>query len=147
MPDAQSKFFTRRQDMRRIQLRQDGQRLNYWFATAQNAVFRHGESFSRVVGWSLVTMILFSFVYPLGGWIKKEGSTGEVVQVYTYDAIIESPVLLWESFNHSAQLFLTGGGPLKPTGTVAEMLMFVESLIAPILLALIVFVLGRRAAR
>jgi hypothetical protein len=36
---------------------------------------------------------------------------------------------------------------LKPVGTIGEVLMFVESLIAPILLALIVFVLGRRAAR
>lgn len=148
-PDKQSTFFIHRQDMRREQLRIQEQfpRLNYWFAELQNAVFRHGESFSRVVGWTLLTMAFFSVLYPLGGWIEKEASTGEVVQVYTYNAIIESPVLLWESFHHSAQLFLTGGGPLKPTNTVGEMLMFVESLIAPILLALIVFVLGRRAAR
>jgi hypothetical protein len=63
------------------------------------------------------------------------------------DAIVESPLLLWESFNHSARLFLTGTGPLKPVGIVGEVLMFGESLIAPILLALIIFVLGRRAAR
>jgi hypothetical protein len=63
------------------------------------------------------------------------------------DAIVGSPPLLWESFNHSARLFLTGPGPLKPVGIVGEVLMFGESLIALILLALIVFVLGRRAAR
>jgi Uncharacterized low-complexity proteins len=148
-PDKQGTFFAHRQDMRRKQLRieESFPHLNYWFAELQNAVFRHGESFSRVVGWALATMAFFAFVYPLGGWVKKESATGEVVQVYTYDAIIESPLLLWESFNHSARLFLTGGGPLKAIGTIGEVLMFVESLTAPILLALIVFVLGRRAAR
>jgi uncharacterized protein YjbI with pentapeptide repeats len=142
MPDAQSKFFTRRQDMRRLQLRQDGQRLNYWFAAAQNAVFRHGESFSRVVGWSVGTIVAFALVFPLGGWFQSE-STGAI----TYDAIAESPTLLWKTFYHSTLLFLTGSGPLNTIGTGGEILTTLEALIAPILLALLIFVLGRRAAR
>lgn len=149
LPESQSKFFARRQDMRREQLRiqESFPRLSYWFAELQNSVFRHGESFSRVVGWGFITILFFSFVYPLGGWVKKETPTGEVAQVYTYDEVIESPILFWESFYHSGKLFLTGSGTLTPSGTVGEILMLVESLIAPILLALIVFVLGRRAAR
>nr|ABQ75790.1 hypothetical protein [uncultured haloarchaeon] len=145
--DEQAKFFVRRQDMRRTQLREDGRQVEYWFAEAQNAVFRHGESFSRVVAWSVGTIIAFAFLYPIGGWLKKESPTGELQQIYTYDAIVDSPILLLESFNHSALLFLTGTGPLKPVGFIGEVLTTSETLIAPILLLLLVFVLGRRAAR
>ena len=69
------------------------------------------------------------------------------MNVYTYDEILNSPVRLFESIYHSALLFLTGNGPLKPVGNIGKALTTVEALIAPILLALIVFVLGRRAAR
>ena len=142
LPDEQGKFFARRQDMRRAQLREDGRRLEYWFAEAQNAVFRHGESFSRVVGWSIGTIVAFAFIFPLGEWLQS-GSTGTL----TYGAIAESPELMWQSFYHSTLLFLTGGGPLTPTGFIGEVLTTIEALIAPILLALLIFVLGRRAAR
>ncbi len=141
-PDKQAKFFARRQDMRRAQLREDGRRLEYWFAEAQNAIFRHGESFSRVVGWSVGTIVVFAFIFPFGGWLQSD-STGTL----TYEAIAESPELMWQAFYHSLLLFLTGGGPLSPTGFAGEMLTAIESLIAPILLALLIFVLGRRAAR
>lgn len=148
-PDKQATCFIHRQDMRREQLRiqESFPRLKFRFSQLQNIVFRYGESFSRVVSWSIATIVFFTFLFPLGGWLKKETPTGEVVQIYTYDEIIDSPVLLWESFNHSALLFLSGSGPLKPSGTVGEVLTTTEALVAPILLALIVFVLGRRAAR
>jgi uncharacterized protein YjbI with pentapeptide repeats len=142
LPDEQAKFFVRRQDMRRTQLRQDGRQIDYWSAEAQNAVFRHGESFSRVVAWSVGTIVAFTLVFPLGGWLQSE-STGTI----TYDTIAESPLLLWKTFHHSTLLFLTGDGPLDTIGIVGEILTTIEALIAPILLALLVFVLGRRAAR
>jgi uncharacterized protein YjbI with pentapeptide repeats len=142
LPDEQAKFFARRQDMRRAQLREDGRQLEYWFAEAQNAIFRHGESFSRVVGWSVGTIVVFAFIFPFGGWLQSD-STGTL----TYEAIAESPELMWQAFYHSLLLFLTGGGPLSPTGFAGEVLTAIESLIAPILLALLIFVLGRRAAR
>ncbi|AZH27052.1 pentapeptide repeat-containing protein [Haloplanus aerogenes] len=142
LPDKQARFFARRQDMRREQLRRDGRRLDYWFAKVQNMIFRHGESFSRVVGWSVGTIVVFAFIFPLGGWLQSD-STGAL----TYRAIADSPVLLWKSFYHSALLFLTGNGSLAPTGFVGEVLTTIEAMIAPILLALLVFVLGRRAAR
>jgi uncharacterized protein YjbI with pentapeptide repeats len=142
LPDEQSKFFARRQDMRRAQLRSEGRRVSYWFAEAQNAIFRHGESFSRVIGWSIGTIIAFAFIFPLGGWLQSD-STGTL----TYGSIADSPEVLWQSFHHSSLLFLTGGGPLNPTGFVGELLITIEAMIAPILLALLIFVLGRRAAR
>lgn len=143
LPDEQSKFFVRRQDMRREQLRRDESppRLKYWFAEAQNAIFRHGESFSRVVACSLGTVILFAVLYPLGGWVSNQDGA------ITYADIAESPQLVWQVFNHSARLFLTGGGPLESTSIAGEVLTTAETMIAPILLALLVFVLGRRAAR
>lgn len=142
LPDEQAKFFARRQDMRRAQLRQEGRRKDYWLARAHNALFRHGESFSRIVAWSIGTIAAFALLFPLGGWVQSE-ATGTI----TYAAIADSPLLLWNSFYHSTLLFLTGEGPLAPTGTAGEILTTIEALIAPILLALLVFVLGRRAAR
>jgi hypothetical protein len=142
LPDEQSKFFARRQDMRRAQLRSEGRRVSYWFAEAQNAIFRHGESFSRVIGWSLGTIVAFAFIYPLGGWLQSD-STGTI----TYGTVTDIPGALWQSFHHSSLLFLTGGGPLSPTGFIGELLITIEAMMAPILLALLIFVLGRRAAR
>lgn len=144
LPDEQAGFFTRRQDMRRAQLRRDGSfpRFDYWFAEAQNALFRHGESFSRVVAWSLGTIAVFALLYPLGGWLRSE-STGTII----YGRIADSPILLWKSVHHSALLFLTGSGTLDVSGFAGEVLTTIEALLAPILLALLVFVLGRRAAR
>nr|ABQ75818.1 hypothetical protein [uncultured haloarchaeon] len=142
LPDEQAKFFARRQDMRRAQLREDGRRLEYWFAEAQNAIFRHGESFSRVAAWAVGTIVGFGLLYPIGGWLQSE-STGTI----TYSNIADSPLLLWKSLHHSALLFLTGSGPLAPTGAVGEVLVTIEAITAPVLLALLVFVLGRRAAR
>jgi uncharacterized protein YjbI with pentapeptide repeats len=144
LPDEQASFFVRRQDMRRAQLREDESvpRINYWFAEVQNAVFRHGESFSRVIGWSVATIVLFALVYPVGGWIQTDSG-----QAITYGTVADSPLLLWDVFNHSTRLFLTGGGLLETTGLAGEVLTTIETMIAPILISLLVFVLGRRAAR
>ncbi|MGQ4555760.1 pentapeptide repeat-containing protein [Halobellus sp. GM3] len=144
LPDKQATFFARRQDMRRAQLRRDESfpRLDYWFAVVQNAVFRHGEGFSRVVAWALGTIVAFTLVYPAGGWLQTE-SAGAI----TYGKIAETPLLLWKSFHHSALLFSTGESPLTTVGIGGEVLVTIESMTAPVLLALLVFVLGRRAAR
>lgn len=144
LPDEQSMFFARRQDIRRAQLREEGDfpRFRYWFAEMQNMIFRHGESFSRIVAVSIGTILMLTIMYPFGGSIQTESGT-----TITYNAITESPIFLWKTFHHSALLFLTGTGPLDTTGTVGEVLTTIEAAVAPILLALIVFVLGRRAAR
>lgn len=144
LPDEQATFFVRRQDMRRAHLRRTGSvpYLNYLFAVIQNSIFRHGEGFGRVLVWSIGVITAFTFIYPAGGWMTSP-STGPI----TYPAIAEQPLLLWTSFYHSALVFLTGGGPLDPTDVAGELLLMTETITSPILLALLVFVLGRRAAR
>jgi uncharacterized protein YjbI with pentapeptide repeats len=149
LPDEQSQFFVRRQDMRRAQLRREEPfpRLEYWFSEIQNAVFRHGESFIRVIAWAIGVIVAYALVYPAGGWLETTSSTGS--SPVTYARILHEPVLLWKSLYHSAMLFTTGNpyGGVTATNVTAEILQTTEALLGPTLLALVVFVLGRRAAR
>ncbi len=61
--------------------------------------------------------------------------------------IIESPGLISQTLLNSVLVFFTGNRVLESTGPVGEAVAVIESMIGPILVALLIFVLGRRAAR
>lgn len=61
--------------------------------------------------------------------------------------VLATPVLAWETLYHSVLLFFTGSLVFAPTSVPGQMLITVEASTGPILLALLAFVLGRRAAR
>lgn len=146
----QSRAFIRGQDIRYEQLRQAEPfpKLRYLFSRLQRAVFVYGESFARVVVVALGTILLFGLLFPLGGWMSTVSVSGQL-QPLTYSRVAQEPVLLWRSVYHSAMMFATGNqyGGLVARNPIGEMLTTVEALLGPTVLALLVFVLGRRAAR
>jgi len=159
-PRLQARCFVRRQDL---------QKEEYWSdATADSASFEeqiiagsrwlrartadlvilYGESPWRVIGYSLGMILAFGLIYPLGGWVGTTTPSSSIIPL-TPGRIAQDPILLWQSIYHSAMMFATGNsyGNIQAITLVGELLTTIEALLGPTLLALLVFVLGRRAAR
>lgn len=144
LPDRQQRFFILRQDMQTRQKTDVG----YWFALLQRTLFGHGESFGRVIGWSSAIVGPFSLIYLAGGWIRPVELGRELGPPVVWTRLAEDPSVLWESLYYSSLTFTAlGFGDFRPTNTVGQLLTILETATGAILLALLVFVLGRRAAR
>lgn len=101
----------------------------------------YGESPWRVIATGIALVVGFALLYPLGG---LQSSTGPAV---TYATVAERPNLLFDSVYFSTLTFTTlGMGEFQPVG-FARVLMTVQSALGAVVVALLVFVFGRRAAR
>lgn len=154
-PQLQSRAFIRRQDIQMKQYRQakDGpdtsdslERVLNRAAAVRASVARwtllYGESPLRIIANSLGIVLVFSLLYPLGEWLRPVG--GEPI---TYSRIAENPELFWDSFYFSTLTFTTlGMGDYQSLG-FGQMLVTANTAFGAILIALLVFVFGRRAAR
>jgi uncharacterized protein YjbI with pentapeptide repeats len=120
---------------------------------------KHGESLQRI-GWRATQIILVAGVlYPLAGGIASDSTnTTHEFPARAYlaaDTVPEALSVLGGSLGEflwglyfSVITFTTiGYGDLYPVGTAAKVLVGVESLSGAVLVALFVFVLGRRVAR
>jgi len=141
-PNLKSEMFIRRQDARRELLFAQGQRLKGTFAQLQKWLFNYGESFRRIVAVSAGIVVLFWGLFLITGLYETEN--GEII---TPTNVTENPGLIWDTFYYSISMFFVGNGPLIATSRLGELLIAVEQVAGPILLALLIFVLGRRAAR
>ncbi|WP_175417030.1 pentapeptide repeat-containing protein [Natrinema pallidum] len=104
----------------------------------------HGESPWRLGILSGAIIGIFSLLYPYYGLLVRTGD-GESCQV-AYDASTS----IWSTFGKSLYFSITsfiypGYGEVQPIGA-AEYLAITETLLGAIVVALLVFVLGRRAA-
>jgi uncharacterized protein YjbI with pentapeptide repeats len=153
-PRLQARSFVRRQDL---------QKKDYWAdATADDASLEerfiagarwsrakvaratllYGESPWRVIAWSLGIILSFALLYPLGGWMKP--SDGNPI---TYAQIASNPVEILNSVYYSTLTYTAlGFGDFQPVG-LGRLLTTVETGLGAVMLALLVFILGRRAAR
>lgn len=153
-PRLQARSFVRRQDL---------QKKDYWDdATADDASLEerfiagarwsrarvaratllYGESPWRVIAWSLGIIVSFALLYPLGGWMKP--ADGDPI---TYAQIASNPVEILNSVYYSTLTYTAlGFGDFQPVG-FGRLLTTVETGLGAVMLALLVFILGRRAAR
>jgi uncharacterized protein YjbI with pentapeptide repeats len=141
-PDLQSEMFVRRQDARRELLFAKSGRIKGSFAQAQKWLFNYGESFSRIFGVSALTILLAWGLYMTTGIV--EDTSGNTIDLRL---VITEPLLIYDTFIHSVLVFFTGNQVLTTTGRVGRGIITIESMVGPILVALLIFVLGRRAAR
>jgi len=138
----QSRMFKRRQEMRRHLLHEQGERTRWLFAELQRWLFVYGESFRRVLSVSALTISLFWILFTITGTL--ETTDGIIV---TASSVSEEPLLAWETLYFTISVFFAGSGSLSPTGTFGQILTASLRAVGPILLALLIFVLGRRAAK
>ncbi|MBB6645531.1 pentapeptide repeat-containing protein [Halobellus ruber] len=124
--------------------------------TASGALTRHGESVRRVVALSVGVILLSALLYPFVGGFAS-GAPGDGVETFRLTvgdltggdlAAGEVASTLARSLYFSVITFSTiGYGDLFPTGTGSRILVGLESLAGAVLIALLIFVLGRRTAR
>jgi len=153
-PRLQARSFVRRQDL---------QKQNYWDnATADDASLEerfiagvrwsrakvarvtllYGESPWRVIAWSLGIIFSFALLYPLGEWMKPADS-----DPITYAQIASNPTEILDLFYYSTLIYTAlGFGDFNPVG-LGRLLTTIETGLGAVMLALLVFILGRRAAR
>jgi hypothetical protein len=136
----------------------------YSVSTLQWHLTRHGESLKQILFASGALIFLCGLLYPLVGGVKSS-SAGKA---YTYvritlnksgqiyypslsvqvNGVAEFVETLFQGFYFSIITFTTiGYGDLYPTGILSKLLVGFESLAGALLIALFVFVLGRRVSR
>jgi len=153
-PRLQSQCFVRRQDLQKDEYKRDGKKADSWqerliagarYSRAKLAreTLLYGESPWRIAGGSVGCIIFAALLYPLGEWLQPVG--GEPI---TYSRIFGGePGLFLESLYFSTLTFTTlGMGDYEPMG-VGQVLATLNTAFGAVLIALLVFVLGRRAAR
>jgi hypothetical protein len=141
----QSRYFVRRQDIHTTEHRRDGNWSRWIRARISRAVVLYGESPFRVLGAAGAVIVGSALLYPLG--LLRSSGTGELV---TYPPPTEPVALvstLADSLYFSTLTFTTMTfGLFRPVG-VGKSLAMLETGAGIVLMALLVFVFGRRATR
>lgn len=113
----------------------------------------HGESIRRIFGSAAILILICGGLYPFAGGFESS-STGAAYRFhlppteFSRTAILDGIATFLQSIYFSVITFTTiGYGDLYPTGAWSKVLVGFESLSGAILIALFVFVLGRRVAR
>jgi len=151
--ELQSECFIRRQDVQKRGYKTKAQNsatrqikliagARYCRAKVARVTLLYGESPWRVVIGSAGFILFIALLYPFGEWLRPVGS-----EPITYAQIYENPELFLELLYFSTLTFTTlGMGDYEPIG-FGQVLATVNTAFGAILIALLVFVLGRRAAR
>jgi hypothetical protein len=148
MSEKAREYHVRKEEAQRQAYRAEDQFFQWFVHTLNLALTRHGESLKRIVAWSLGVILTSAFFYPFFGGIRD--ASNEVHSVWS-----TSPGAFWELFPlfarslyFSVVTFTTlGYGDYQPVGPFSKALAGAESLAGALLVALFVFVLGRRVAR
>jgi len=142
LPRLQSEAFIRRQEMHRLQYAKKRQFSKWLRASTARATLLFGESPWRVIGASLSVILLFGMLYPLGG--LRDPDSGEVIKPTSMGEWLAT---VPDGIYFSTLTFTTlGFGDFQPVSW-GKWLATIETALGATLLALLVFVLGRRAAR
>lgn len=135
-PSLQSEMFVLRQDMQRKRYWHTGEYLKWAFSRVSRAVFKHGESLGRIMLSAVLIIFSFGAVYSYFDLIID--ANGE---------FISNPV---DALYFSTLTFTTlglGDFQPSPTSEVGRILVTGQAALGAILIAIFVFVLGRRAAK
>ncbi|WP_161606629.1 ion channel [Haloarcula amylolytica] len=142
--DAQLNFSLREKAARRKLAWSSGNLWQWFKLSLARWTTYHGESPWRLGFVSSAIISVFSLLYPYYGLIERT-ENGE-----THRIAYDTSTSIWSTLEKSLHFSLTsfiypGYGEIQPIG-VAEYLAITETLLGAIVVALLVFVLGRRAA-
>jgi len=134
LPVLASECFLGRKDIQLKQYWQDGNWMMVSRSLVPNMVARYGDSPLRVLLTGLTTVTISGVLYYHFELIENTQS--------------DAPLTMIDSIYFSALTFTTlGYGDFNPTNTAGQALAVAETSVGVILLAILVFVFGRRATR
>lgn len=134
-------FHVRKREARRKLAWCDNNYLSAIVSETDRFLTRHGESPRRVLFWSISTLLLSTGLYSIGG-IQYDGAK----YILLGDSGVNNPFFVISmSLYFSISSFSTGGyGDVLPASDLSRTIAGAESLIGTLLIALFIFVLGRR---
>jgi len=135
-PTLESEMFVLRQDMQRKRHWHNDEYFNWAFARISRTIFKYGESLGRIVLSTLLIIVAYGAIYAQFDLILN--SDGQFV-----DNLVDS-------IYFSTLTFTTLGlGDFQPSSSseFARALVTTQAALGAILIAIFVFVLGRRAAK
>lgn len=150
LPEQARNMYLKRKEIRRHGYRKDDDYLRFGYATLSKYIANHGDGPWHVIGTSLVIILISTVLYPLLGGI---GSQEPPMSLFVFDFSISLlPTLpdwittILVSLHISVVTFTNlGYGSLQPVSGAAQAVATVESFLGALLMALLVFILGRRA--
>ena len=150
LPELEADYFVRRQEMQRLQHHAEKRYIRAIRALLSKKILLYGESPERLILTSFSIICTAALLYPLGGWLNRNGDPIE----YPGTVMTDSPVVLSEyvnvfvdSFYFSVLTFLTlGFGDIQVSG-FGRWIAVTQTALGALLLALLVYVYGRRASR
>jgi len=98
-------------------------------------LFGYGEKPWHILGWSVLIIVIFGFLY------KIPGTIGTIVKD------IDTPINYWHSFYFSTITFTTVGfGDFYPMENISRVLVMIEAALGLFCYSLFIFTFGRRIA-
>jgi hypothetical protein len=148
MSEEARKFHISKEEAERKLHRERREWKGWLIKEAMGRLTRHGESAQRTITAWLFVILAFGLAYPFAGGIKDNGGNRYQISSVSELATFEGWNDLLLNIYFSGITFSTiGYGDLSPAAPGTRALVFVESLVGAVLVALLVFVLGRRVAR
>ena len=141
MSERARDFHVAKEEAHRRDYCENGEWFQWGVYTLNRYLTNHGESLKHVVAWSVGIIVACGLLYPFTGGIVTANGTNQVVTLSDLSLGVFA-----QSFYYSMVTFTTLGYG-NPAGTGAKLLVGLESLAGTLLIALFVFVLGRRVAR
>lgn len=140
----------REKNVRRKQAFAEGDYLAWLKLAFYRWPLGYGERLRNVIATSAVTIIGFGVLYPLVGGIQSTSRGSTSYAFYPYpENFLDVPQwveILGANLYFSTVTFTTlGYGDIQPTSPIVQSLAGIESLTGALLMAFLVFVLGRRA--
>jgi uncharacterized protein YjbI with pentapeptide repeats len=134
LPGLASECFLGRKDVQLREYWRDGDTGMVVRSLTPNLVARYGESPARVLGTGAVTVLACGLLYNAFDLVEHADSG--------------NPATLFESLYFSGLTFTTlGYGDFTPANELGQVLAVAETSMGVVLLAILVFVFGRRATR
>ncbi|MFC6954908.1 pentapeptide repeat-containing protein [Halorubellus litoreus] len=144
----EGRFFILRQDMQLYKLNRESRYSAALYHSMEKSIFGYGERFSRVIGWSITIILLFALTYLQGGWIRPVKPGGALGPAISSSRLSEGLGVIWESIYYSTLTFTAlGFGDFRPTTSIGQFFTIAETALGAVMIALLVFVMGRRASR
>jgi hypothetical protein len=145
LPEQVTQVVVERKTRRRKHHWKQGKYLSWLRNAGFGLLTKYGESPGRVVILSLLTILGGIVTFPIFGIRDTTTNNNEILTYALQNTTL--PNLLGKSLYLSTVTFTTVGyGDLQPVG-YGQLVATVESFLGALLMALLVFVLGRRATR
>lgn len=143
LDELHSRLYLSRKDLQRYEYRENGCYTRWVRSTASNLVIRYGESPWRVLATGLSVVLLCAILYPALGLVHVGTETSLRYSLQPADLA----TTFVQSLYFSTLTFTTLGlGDFQPVGA-GQVVAILETATGATILALLVFVFGRRATR